>query len=158
MMFERNTAQKEVEQQRRSYQIEVDALKSELKVRSLTQSRPDVVNEEEPALAKADQALLAGSVSKLNEELGLLRDEKQELSRRLGETSEKVFELTTEIELMKSQHGRDIQEWKVRATGSNDVKRLNEKLEKSEGRCKQLEEALNLRSSQGRQLLIGMFA
>ncbi|XP_067933774.1 ninein-like protein [Watersipora subatra] len=78
------------------------------------------------------------------------------LTQRLEQSDEQLFEVTSELQLQKSHHEREVSDLKLsalNAVSSDTFRKLQEKFDKERKRCQELEKALSIRSTESGKLL-----
>lgn len=171
MMLERNRLDRELEKAKKAHREQITSLESRLeeseKLSSLSAGLSITHHTQAPQLPSPEPQLPspastfnapAEDHAKLLEHNRSLEDDKQVLTDRLTESDEQVFKLTAELQLMKSHNTREVQDLKMalqKAIATEAHDKLQSKLEQQTKRCRELEEALNVHSSQSGKLLIG---
>lgn len=166
MMLERNNAQKELDRLKKSYERERATLQSQIdELQKLSSPRyyahnADKVQQQFSTLPQAAPSITTGLSGKSvsTEENKALQDENEKLAIKLAEAEEKVFNLTTEYELSQAQFNRQLQDMQLKLakySTPESFKNLEDQLSKEKKRSQELEEALDMKSSHGRKLIIG---
>ena len=137
MMLARNNLERELEKVKRIHREEKSILQTQIEELN---KLSDVDNSK---LAK--YPLISPNITVTSDKSGLL-DVKRSLeesnniaSDKLNEAEEKIFKLTTELHLVRSQHAREIQDLRLSDNNSEAHVRLQERLEREEKRCRELE-------------------
>lgn len=165
MMIERNSLDRQFEKAKKAHKEQIASLESRVeemeKLSTLSAELASTTQRLSPHPQASLSVTSAGADdSVLTEEKKALEDANQLLTERLKESDEQIFKLTAEIQLLKSQHTRQVQDLMLsaqKAITSEMHRKLQEKLEKETRRCRELEEALNVRSTESGKLLIGLY-
>lgn len=158
VIIERNSAQNQLENIKQLHVKEKSILQSQIdEFQKLSPASPA------DASASVTSPRLTGLIAEkaaLKEQADSLESENKQLKGKLTETEEMIFKLSTDLQLAKSQHVREVQDWKARSLKSVEpaaYKKLEEKLMEEQKRVGELEEALSSRSSLDHKLLNSKF-
>ena len=165
MMLERNQLDRELEKAKKLHREQIATLESKLeeseKLSTLsTQLKLNTTAQTSSTLPSPKVSAAVPDHSEIIEQKNSLETANQLLSKRLEESDEQLFKLTTELQLLKSQHARELQDLKLssqKAITSDEYNKLQTKLDQQARRCQELEEALHVRSTEGSKLLTGEY-
>ena len=165
MMLARNNMERELEKAKKSHKNEKTILENQIeelqKLSSIANETITSVNEKPTHASPQTSPNISALISEKSVLLGekrSLEEDNQSLLAKLQEAEEKLFTLTTELQLAKSQHDREVQDLKLAEqsrVSSEAYSKLESELKKQAEKCIELEKALNIRSTEGRKLLLG---
>lgn len=165
MMLTKNNMERELDKTKKSHKNEKSVLENQIeelhKLSSLANETISSISEKPLQASQHNSPNITALISErsvLAAEKRSLEEENQSLLAKLQETEEKLFTITTELQLAQSQHDREVQD--LRLAEQNKVSpeafsKLQLELKKQQGKCGELEQALNIRSSEGRKLMLG---
>lgn len=164
-MLARNNMERELEKAKKSHKNEKTILENQIeelqKLSSIANETITSVNEKPTHASPQTSPNISALISEKSVLLGekrSLEEDNQSLLAKLQEAEEKLFTLATELQLAKSQHDREVQDLKLAEqskVSSEAYCKLESELKKQAEKCIELEKALNIRSTEGRKLLLG---
>lgn len=166
MMLARNNLERDFDKAKRLHREEKASLESQIAELQKLSSDTYISKTDDsrisvsPLLSPKVNSVVTADNTLLKEEKQHLEVANQTLTIKLQEADEQIFQLTTELHLSQSQHSREVQDLKLAAqrnVSSESFNNLRLTLEKQQSRCKELEEAIKIRSTEGSKLLLGMY-
>jgi len=157
-MLARNNLERELEKVQRLHKDEKSALQNQIK--ELHQELATLQTSTAAPSYKQVAPPLNNTCteSELSDKEKTSSESSQLLVKKLSDAEEKIFNLTAELHLAKSQHSREVQDLKLllnKGPNSDAYSTLQNRLDKEIKRCQELEEALKVQSTEGRRLLLG---